>query len=303
MPYSTYIEEFRLWLQEENKDPKTIQAYLTAVRQFITWYGRRTGRLYILQIQPLDIKDYLNYQENHLLRSPNTINKSIAALRTYFIFLSNAGYIVDNPMIRIKSRQINYDCQCKGINKWLTKKEQQQFIHTLATEPNDFERVRNLAIIDLMLYSGLRVSEVVNLKLEDVDGSDHLQITVGRKGNKSAQTVFLLEKHNHNLLQWLKLRQQLSKLEHLNSPHLFVSARNGQLSARGIQVMVDKYARLAGIRQLNCQRFRHSYCKNLADTGASINTIAGLARHANLNSTRIYLNDSQLEMIQALEKI
>ena len=170
-------------------------------------------------------------------------------------------------------------------------------------EKNEFKRLRNLAIIDLMLYCGLRVSEVAELKIEDIRSNGHTEITIrdGKQGKYA--TVTLIDRHSKNLRKWLKYRQGLQKKCHLGSAYLFVSERSGKFTSRGIQVMVDKYAKLANMDQVNCHRFRHSFCKNLADAGVNIQTIAELARHENINTTRIYVENSQEERLRALEKL
>jgi len=192
-------------------------------------------------------------------------------------------------MTRIKIQRIQQSEQAKGVSKWLTNEEQQQFISYVELEKNEFKRLRNLAIIDLMLYCGLRVSEVEKLKIEDIKVHDNIEITIREGKNGKYATVLLAENHIMNLRKWLRYRQGLTNETYTYSPYIFVSERSGKLTARGIQVMVEKYAKLANMEQVNCQRFRHSYCKNLANAGVSIQTIAGLARHENINTSRIYV--------------
>jgi len=301
--YPTYLEDFLTWLHDEGKDIKTIKAYNTSVSQYIAWCAQTTGNTYILQAKPIDIKEYLGYMKHHLNRSPATINKTIAALKTYFSYLSNQGYITDNPMTRIKIQKVRPSEQVKGVNKWLTKEEQQRFISYVELEKNELKRLRNLAIVDLMLYGGLRVSEVADLKLDDVKVASNLEVTIREGKHGKYATVMMVEKHSKNLRKWLKYRKGLTSETYSSSSYLFVSERAGQLTSRGIQIMVDKYGRLANMEQVNCHRFRHSYCKNLAKAGVNIQTIAGLARHENINTTRIYVDNSQEEKVRALEKM
>lgn len=299
----TYLEGFIEWLKDEAKDGKTIKAYNTSVNQFITWLTQTTGKADISTVKPIDIKEYIGYLKHHLNRSQATINKSIAALKTYFNYLSEHGYIKDNPMTRIKIQKVQQSEQSKGVTKWLTKQEQQRFISYVELEKNEFKRLRNLAIIDLMLYCGLRVSEVEDLKLEDVKINGNVEITIREGKHGKYATVVLVDKHSKNLRKWLKYRQSLTYDLYTDSPYLFVSERSEKITSRGIQVMVDKYGNLANMEQINCHRFRHSFCKNLADSGAALQTIAELARHENINTTRIYVENSQQERIKALEKM
>lgn len=303
MTSPTYLDDFLTWLHDEGKDIKTIKAYNTSVSQYIAWCEQTTGNTYILQAKPIDIKEYLGYMKHHLNRSPATINKSIAALKTYFSYLSNQGYISDNPMSRIKIQKVRPSELVKGVNKWLTKAEQQRFISYVELEKNELKRLRNLAIVDLMLYGGLRVSEVEDLKLDDVKVNSNIEITIREGKHGKYATVLLVEKYSKNLRKWLKYRQGLTYEVYNDSPYLFVSERAGKLTSRGIQIMVEKYGKLANMEQVNCHRFRHSFCKNLTNAGVNIQTIADLARHENINTTRIYVENSSQERIGALEKM
>jgi integrase/recombinase XerC len=298
-----YVTPFVRYLYEETKDPKTIASYRTTVVHFLTWKEQRDGEYIIEETRPIDIKEYISYLKHQCKRKPATINKYIAALKVFFAFLLSSGIIKDNPMTRIKVEKLDY---ANGANqtKWLTKEEQDRFISYVQLEPNEFKRLRNLAIIDLMLYSGLRVNEVSSLEINDIITKDKdVQVIIREgKGNKFA-TVILVQKHAKNLRKWLKYRKNLEKDIHKESTRLFVSERSPFLSERGIQKMLTKYARLANMENITPHRFRHSFCKNLANAGTPIEIIRRLARHESIQTTAIYVESSQEEQIEALRKV
>lgn len=297
----THLTSFLEWLRDEGKDVKTIKAYKTNIMQFITWYKETTGVGEPAQVKPIDVKEYLSFLRHHENRAQATINKATAALKAYFKYLHENRHIQDNPMTRIKIQKIQRSTENKGVMKWLTRQEQERFIGYAELEKNEFKRLRNLAIIDLMLYAGLRVSEVSALKITDINIKDNIEITIREGKHGKYATVVLINKHGKNLRKWLKYRQSIDR--YTDSPFLFVSERSGQITDRGIQIMIDKFAKLAGMEQVSCHRFRHSFCKNLANAGVSIQTIADLARHESIDTTRIYVENSQAERIRALEKI
>jgi len=187
--------------------------------------------------------------------------------------------------------------------KWLTKEEQERFLSYIDLEKNEFKRLRNLSIVDLMLYGGLRASEVVELKIEDIKVNGNIEVTIREGKYSKYANITIVNKYSKNLRNWFKYRQKLTNEKYLDSPYLFVSERTGQLGARGIQVMLDKYAELAGMDNMTPHRLRHSYCKNLANASISIQTIADLARHSNINTTRIYVENSDKEKLEALNKM
>lgn len=297
-----YSEQFLTWLHDEGKDPKTIQAYETVIRQFSTWLSE-SGIETITEIKPINIKDYIGYMKHQLNRKQTTINKTIAGLKTFFSFLAENVYIPDNPMTRIKIQRVPSTEKFKDTNKWFTKIEQDRYISFVEMEKNEFKRLRNLAIVDLMLFAGLRVSEVVDLKIMDVKVNGDATLTIREgKQNKYAD-VTLVNKHSKNLRNWLKYRQSLTNELYANSPFLFISERSGQLTARGIQVFLNKYGDLARMDNVTPHRFRHSFCKNLANAGVSIEVIRRLARHENIQTTSIYIDPSHEEQREALKKI
>ncbi|MGG3854244.1 tyrosine-type recombinase/integrase [Caldifermentibacillus hisashii] len=298
-----YIDPFIRYLYEEAKDEKTLTAYRTTVVHFLKWKVARDGDYIIEETRPIDIKEYTTYLKHQCKRKPATINKYIAALKVFFAFLFDKGLVKDNPMTRIKMETLEY---ANGTNeaKWLTKEEQDRFISYAQLEPNEFKRLRNLAIIDLMLYAGLRVHEVSSLEINDIITKEKdFEVTIREgKGSKFA-VVFLVHKHAKNLRKWLKYRKGLEKKIHNESTRLFVSERSMFLSERGIQKMLNKYAQLANMENITPHRFRHSFCKNLANAGTPIEIIRKLARHESIQTTAIYVDSSQEEQIEALKKM
>lgn len=298
-----YLDEFIEWLYEEGKDEKTIKAYKKIVAQFAEWQEQTAGNVDITQIKPIDIKEFISYLKHQLNRSQATINKTIAGLKTYFAYLLDHGCMSDNPMTRIKIQKMNQTDKVKGVTKWLNKEEQQRFISYAELEKNEFKRLRNLAMIDLMLYCGLRVSEVEELKLEDIKVHGNIDVTIREGKHGKYACVMLIDKHSKNFRKWLKYRQNLKDNRYADSSYLFVSERSGKITSRGIQVMFDKYSNLSKMERVTPHMLRHSYCKNLANAGVNIQTIAELARHENINTTRIYVENSDEERVKALEKM
>lgn len=298
-----YINSFVHYLYEEAKDQKTISSYRTTVAHFLQWIEERDGDYIIEEIRPIDIKEYTSYLKHQCKRKPATVNKYIAALKVFFAFLFDKGFIKDNPMTRIKIEKLEH---ATGIDetKWLSKEEQDRYISYVQLEQNEFKRLRNLAIIDLMLYVGLRVHEVAALEIEDIvpKESDIQVIVKDGKYNKYA-VLLLVRKHSRNVRKWLKYRKGLEKKIYQESSQLFVSERSPFLSERGIQKMLTKYEELANMENITPHRFRHSFCKNLAIAGTPIEIIKKLARHESIQTTAIYVDSSQEEQVEALRRM
>lgn len=299
------LDDFLSWLHNEGKDEKTIKAYKATLNQFCEWYVNSNGHSKFDEVKPIDIKEYLGYMKHTLNRKQATVNKTVASLKTFFSYLAEHGHVKDNPMTRIKIQKVHTTDKVgeKETTKWLTKEEQERFISYVELESNEFKRLRNLAIIDVMLYAGLRVGEVEELKIDDVKVNGDISLTIREGKHGKYASVVLVNKYSKNLRNWLKFRQSLKKAIYLESPYVFVSERSGKLTARGIQVMLDKYTKLANMENITPHRFRHSFCKNLANAGTPIEIIRRLARHESIQTTAIYIDPSQEEQLKALHKM
>ncbi|WCK52532.1 tyrosine-type recombinase/integrase [Aneurinibacillus sp. Ricciae_BoGa-3] len=133
-----------------------------------------------------------------------------------------------------------------------------------------------------LLYAGLRVAEVEALKIDDLTVNGNVTITIreGKKGKYAIVT--LIDKYSKNIRKWIKYRSALTDEKYVESPYLFVSERSGQMSVRGIQLMLNKYAELASMENITPHRLRHSFCKNLAIAATPIEVISKLARHESI---------------------
>ncbi|WP_100401525.1 tyrosine-type recombinase/integrase [Bacillus sp. FJAT-42315] len=293
------IDAYIFYLEEEGKDDKTVQSYRHAIKEFYNWSGYDAS---ITDARPIDIKEYISFLRHDKRLNPATVNKYITALKSFFLFLEEAGYIKESPMTRIK--RVTIADSDSGEPKWLTPAEQECFISYAELETSERLRTRNLAIIDLMLYAGLRVQEVVDLTIEDISLSGKDFKVVVRDGKKGKYAVVtLIHKYSRNLKKWLKLRGESDKASHLTSTWLFVSERSEQITSRAIQKFMKKYSDLAGMEGITPHRFRHSFCKNLALTNTPIEIIRRLARHESINTTAIYVDPSNEELIESLRRM
>lgn len=295
----TLIEAYLTFLSDNAKDNKTIRSYRQSVYDYQNWIGSDDA---VLTARPLDIKKYLTYLRHDRRMAPSTVNKYAASLKSLYKFLQETQKISINPMEHIK--RVSVADSSQGRPKWLSPIEQDRFLDYASLEKNEWLRTRNLAIIDIMLFAGLRVQEVADLQIEDISrqGKD-LKIIIrdGKKGKYGE--VMIIAKYALNLKKWLQLRKTCDKNEHINSFNLFVSERTGQITTRNIQKFVSNYSELADIQKITPHRLRHTFCKNLARKGTPIEVIRRLARHENIATTAIYIDPGAEELVEALRKM
>lgn len=293
------INIYTTHLKESAKDPKTINSYINAVKDFNQWLDYKVE---LINAKPIDIRNYITYLRHNRRLAPSTVNKYIASLKSFYYFLSDQGVIANNPMEQIK--RISFSNVSTTNNKWLSPIEQEKFLNYATLEKSEWLRTRNLAVIDLMLFAGLRVQEVVDLQIQDVTTNRkniNILILDGKHGKYAEVT--LIAKYARNLKHWLRLRKESKKPSHVNSTSLFVSERSGSLTTRAIQKFVAKYGELAGIDNITPHRLRHTFCKNLARQGTPIEIIRKLARHEKIETTAIYIDPSSEELVDALNRM
>lgn len=281
------------YLQNDSKDPKTIEAYTKSVREFQKWYAETTGQEFKPElITSLDIKDFMSWLATNQKQSPRTINKKLGGLKNYFNYLVEEEVITVNPTVKVKSIKIS---ALQQSPRWLTRHEQAKLLHCIEKNKNPQKRARDYAIAQLMLHAGLRVFEVAALDLDDIDlKRDILTVRKG-KGGKMAMLPINRDLHKA-LAAYLEVRDSESKA-------LFISKKGNRITDRGIQYQFRKYFDQIGLYDATVHSLRHSFCRNLLDQGNSLNFVGQLARHESLDTTKLYVAPSERDLRLAVEKL
>lgn len=250
------------------------------------------------------IRDMLNSKEGKAL-SVSTINRRLNTLRSYFSWAEREKYIKVNPMTDIKGLKMADEEHEKIM--WLTEKEFEDLLERMRKYPvktrgvNPEEKYRrDRAIIYILTYAGLRVEELSNLKITDID-LDLKKIRVIGKGTK-VRTIPMSNFLYNEVLEWLQFRSKISKEKEIviQSPYAFYSQRSEKFSIRGIQVMIENYSTSG--KKLTPHMFRHTFCKwMLKATNNDIEKVRRLAGHSHISTTTRYLKNSYEELTDAVE--
>lgn len=190
---------------------------------------------------------------------------------------------------------------------WLTEEEFEDLLNRVRKTPVKSRGVdpeekyrRDRAIIYLLTYSGLRVDELSNLKLNDLD-MELRRIRILGKGRK-LRTLPMSNTLWQELYDWLLFRaEKANKKEHVaESPYVFYSQRSPQFTVRGVQTMIESYS--LPQKKLTPHMFRHTFCKwMLKATNNDIEKVRRLAGHSNISTTARYLKDSYSDLADAVE--
>jgi len=196
----------------------------------------------------------------------------MSAIREYFRFLEGVGLITKSPTTGIATPKRE-----KNGRQVLRADEYTKMLSLAGANPRDY------AIIQVFLQTGIRVSELANLRIEDID---FIKPAITVRGKGSVQREIALEKKGiHALKSYLALRPQSI------STRVFLNYQGDPISERGVRKLVVKYRKEAGItKKASCHTLRHTFATCKAEKGVPAYQLQQWLGHANLNTTQIYIN-------------
>ncbi len=284
---SDNLTEFIISLRSAGDSDNTIRSYQTDLELFAAWYKETTGDdLWPDLVTSLDLSEYRQYMLTVKEYSPSTVNRKLAAIRAWLTWAQEAGLIDRLPVMpKAVPRQ-------KLAPRSLSRNE----VNALLRAVERGGSRRDQAIVAVLLYCGLRISELVNLRVQDVEINERSgKLTVRGKGAKMREVPVRVEARRA-LAAYLEERKKNSKYD-----KLFLGQR-GPLTVRGVSKMLEKYAYQARIEGLHPHSLRHTCAKNLVDSGVSLDKVAAILGHESLDTTAIYTKASFEDLARAVEK-
>jgi len=256
----------------KNRSSATLRAYRTDIRQFITFLHENNVAITgVGDVGKVDVLEYLAAFARKGLTGVARARK-VSAIREYFRFLEGVGCIQKSPTTGIDTPKRE-----KHTRQFLRSDEYTKMLSLAGGHPRDY------AILQVFLQTGIRVSELAHLTIEDVDFIKPA-IRVRGKGNQEREIA--LEKRGVQALKnYLAVRpENLSDV-------LFFNYKGEPISERGIRKLVVKYRKNAGItKRASCHTLRHTFATYKAEKGVSPFQLQQWLGHANLNTTQIYVH-------------
>ena len=223
------------------------------------------------------IRKYLIHLHDHKY-SKKTVARYISSLRTFFKFLCNENIIKNNPTVLISNPKLD-----KKLPNFLYTNDLEKLLST-PVEDNKIG-IRDNLILELLYSTGIRVSELVNIKVKDINFSDR-RIKILGKGNKERYVIFGTICEN-KLNNYLKKSRNILNIK--NSEYLILNNNGNQITTRYIEIIMKKYQKLAGIEvNVTPHTLRHTFATHLLDGGADLKTVQELMGHESLSSTQVY---------------
>ncbi len=279
------LADFLKSLAGKNRSSATVRAYQTDIHQFITWlHENNMVMLSPTQVERADITEYLSFLSERKLSGVSRARK-VAALREYFRYLVDHSLITASPMLGIDTpRREKHDRTALARDEYTT-----MLSYAGAN-------VRDYAILQVFLQTGLRVSELVALRIDDVDLVNRIVSVRSGKG-MAARSIELERKVTQAIKNYLHTRPRAI------SEQLFLNYTQEPISERGMRKMVAKYLKLAGIKKkASCHSLRHTFATAKAQQGVSAYRLRDWLGHSSLETTQIYIHLSKQNAQREMEQ-
>ncbi|MFL0194835.1 tyrosine-type recombinase/integrase [Clostridium sp. WILCCON 0269] len=276
-----YIKGFEEYLQAKDKSGNTVSCYVRDTRAFISWYDSRTkaGIGKVIELDLVEYKKYLQSSGEAVI----TINRKLAGINSFLKYLKQEDII--NKVISIGIIKDKDKKQFKGLED----RQLWKFRNEIHREGN----LMHICIIEMLLQTGIRVSELVNIKLIDIKISERKgSLQVIGKGN-AKRTVPLNKDVRKAVDKYLKVRQDDS------SEYLFIGQR-GAIKRNAVNLILEKYAERLHIK-VTPHMIRHTLGYNLVRKQVPITTIQQILGHESIITTNRYTQTPEDDMVRALE--
>lgn len=243
---------------------------------------------------PEDVSDtvlnlYIMFLENNGM-STATVSRSIASIKSFFMFLIKKGYIKDDPSEQLKSPKIE-----KKVPDTLSVKE----VNLLLEQPSKDtpKEVRDKAMLELLYATGMRVSELISLEITDVNLT--MSYILCRDANK--ERVIPIENAAKSALELYinSVRDSMCN----KSKFLFTNLKGAQMTRQGFWKLIKLYAKKAGIdKDITPHMIRHSFASHLVTNGADLKAVQEMLGHSDISTTQIYLKSRNSRIKEEYDK-
>ncbi len=276
-------------LLEKGSSKNTVDSYRFDIEKLLGFLKRRGIR--VKQARSEDIDAFLKYLREERKLSPASIARCVSSIRGFYGFLISEDLLQTSP-----SENLHPPKQVKKLPDVLEVEEIKSIIE--ASEPIDKLGIRDRAMLELLYSAGLRISELLNLKVSDVSLEDGFLRCFG-KGSKE-RLVPVGKYAKETISNYLKKSRPILK-KGKDTEILFLNVRGGKLSRMGGWKIVGKYVRKAGIvKHITPHTFRHSFATHLLEGGADLRVVQEMLGHVSITTTEIYTHIDREKFKEAI---
>ena len=286
-----YILEFESFLKyEKASSNNTLQSYLRDVNQFSA-YCKLNSIEDVSKVTSKKLNEYFDYLHS-TGRSDATVSRNVASLRCYYKFLVKKEICSVNPVSDVKQKAAT-----KKIPEILTNKE----VLLLLEQPkgSDYKSIRDKAMLELLYATGIKVSELIDLNLTDINrqiGVLHLHT------GKSERVIPIYPEALRVLNRYINEARSVIISEN-SEDKLFTNMNGSPMSRQGFWKIIKHYAELAKIdKDITPHTLRHSFAAHLLENGAELKDIKEMLGHSDISSTQIYVQMMKQKYAQAYKR-
>ena len=268
--YENYLTKVK------HSSANTISSYMRDIRQFSEWLSRED--IQILDVVQLNISDYLTYLQEQG-KSGATASRSLASLKNFYAYVVTAGFLEESPV----TGEIHVERGEKKLPKILTGKE----VELLLAQPccTDAKGFRDKAMLELMYATGIRVTELIELDVDNVN----LELGIVKCSSaKKTRSNPLYPAALKALSAYLR-DVRPGMIADTSETALFVNVSGGRMSRQGFWKILKHYQAKAGIeKEITPHTLRHSFAVHLLENGADLGSLQELMGHSDISSTQMY---------------
>ncbi len=274
---NTYVEEYTSFMTNvRHKSMNTIESYKRDVTQYITYLSDSGIKDAALATKTTILSYLLLLQKSG--KASSTVSRTLASLRSFYLFMMQNGAVAVNPTSNLEAPHVQ-----KKAPQILAGGEVERLL--LQPDTSDNKGIRDKAMLELLYATGIRVSELINLDVSDVNISMSF---IRCSGGKKERIIPMGHEAKTAISDYIKnARPFMIKDE--NEAALFVNCAGVRISRQGFWKLIKHYRNEAGIQaEITPHTLRHSFAAHLLENGADLHSIQEMMGHADISSTQVY---------------
>ena len=284
---SNNLRAFQDYLQlEKNYSPHTINAYIKDIAFFQNFILKEFDQEEITTVNYSQVRSWIVEMVDQSL-SNNSINRKIASLKSFYRFLLKTKQIDVSPLLKHKSLKTP-----KKVQIPFSEKELNNVLDILKYE-NDFEGIRNKLIIDLFYTTGIRRTELIHLKISNIDFSNQTLKVLGKRNKERILPILPIISQQLNI--YLTERAYLQQIK--DNEYFFLTSKGIKLNNSLVYRLINHYfSNVSEKVKKSPHILRHTFATHLLNNGADLNSVKELLGHSSLASTQVYTHNSLAEL-------
>jgi integrase/recombinase XerD len=271
-------------VEEKGYSQNTLAAYRNDLSQFVEFLDGRVSAWD--EVTREIIIEYIMKMKGEQEYASSTVARKVAAIKSFFHYLVNQGELEDDPTATLDSPKVR-----KRLPKAISQEEIERLL-AAPTQEDTPKALRDRALLEVLYATGLRVTELVSLNVDDVNMAS-ATVRVVRPRDQRERLVPLHERAVEPLQEYLE-RGRVQLLRDAEEPALFLNHRGQRLTRQGLWLIVKHYVREVGIREeVTPHTLRHTFATHLVDKKADLEYVKELLGHANISTTQVYAQVNQ----------